>query len=316
MKTTSRKLVHILPRRAVLTALSILFWNVLDTHSAIADEAPAPVVLVFPSDVGFHATSLGILGDVLIDALMNRKGANQMKAFVEATAAVKWADADMSGFACIGIPAGQPCRQLLKFDGNEVALLEELRSRNVRRALLISVIQMFDGRRYRSRATLRDTEIGDKSLRTRRTLSAICESDIPLGTQSQLKSDAAAMRSWWVQGDPSTLERAGRESLTEMARMLEVLNTAYPDDSMSTPIGWNDLQKVDAFEKAGRLKCHGWCGGTTRVFRDGESRVWITGAGGNGRGGGMYGLTLVSLDRDTALINSNFLAYTQTPFLN
>jgi hypothetical protein len=313
MKSVSRKLAY---GRAILTALSAVLSGMVEPHSAIADEVPSPVVLVYPSDVGFHAMTLGILGDYLVDQFMNHRGATQMQAFQEATAEVKWADIDMSGFACIGIPAGQPCRQLLRFDGEESGLLKELKAKEVRRAWVISIMQMFDGRRYRSRATLRDTEIGDKSLRTRRTLSAICESDIPMAAQSRMKNDAAAMRSYWIQGEPSTLERVGRESLTEMARMLEVLNTAYPDESMSAPNGWNELKKVDEFEKAGRLKCHGWCGGTTRVFRDGDSRVWLTGVGGNGRGGGMYGLTLVSLDRDTALLNSNFLAYVQTPFLN
>jgi len=295
--------------RCVLTLLLLT----VASHVALADAtAPDPIVIVFPSNVGFKAINLGILDSGLASAFVNGRGASQMKDFRAAAPGVEWSKVDLHDFNCIGASAADVCPEVLRFeDGDSAGLLNLLHSKNIQRAQIIFIMQLFDGWRYRSRATLENTEVGEKSLVTTRTMSAIFEADVPMSIVTQFKkSDEKRALDYWTQGSPSRLEKAGLDSIPEMARMLTALTTAMPSVKQKSPDGWDALKGVKEFEEAGRLKCHGLCGGT-RVFQDGESRVWLT----TNRSAGMFGWTLVSIDHESALVNSNFLAFTLAPTL-
>jgi hypothetical protein len=65
---------------------------------------------------------------------------------------------------------------------------------------VISLFQQFNGIRYRARATLREMELGDKSPKVQRTLTAICNSDAPENEVRAAKGNSSELRGYWTSG--------------------------------------------------------------------------------------------------------------------
>jgi len=292
-------------------ALTAVLLTAGSSCTANAEQPPVvPVVVTIAEGINFSGTSLGLLGEALADAFMNKRGADQVKAFRAGTPGIDWSTVDLGEFGCIPGPSVTPCPQPIRWDAASGRLETKLKTIGTDRALVISILQLFDGHRFRARATLNEVETTDRGLHTGRVLSAIVESDGTRALRPDDKSDAAAWRHYWSDGEHSRLEMVGRSSVSEMAKMLRVLYEATSNAGSSKPSGWPELPGVKDFEAAGRLKCHGLCGGT-RVFKADPDSIWLATTAKSGQ----YGWTLVSIDQETALINSNFMAYVLSPVL-
>ncbi len=155
------------PHSLKICALMILSVMSVET-AVVAQEIPAPLILIVPSDVGFHPNMSGLMFDWIASAT-NKRGAGQIKAFHDATAGVDWSDLAVRNFACMGIPAGETCRATFNSDGTDDALLQKVQATGSPRVLALSVMQLFDGAFYRLSATVREVELHNGHLRSVRS---------------------------------------------------------------------------------------------------------------------------------------------------
>lgn len=276
---------------ATFLALSLL------SLTASAQDAPAPLIIVTPArgDAQLGGANLGVVGALLASAWFNGRIADDIKEFQRSTGGTNWDDLAASDFSCIGVPAGKPCRDVQKFDGNEDALIARLRSNGITRAVVVSLFQQFNDIRYRARATLREIDLSDKSPRVQRTLTAIYSSDAP---ENVHKAD---LRDYWTGGVTPVLDQEARTSLRQLRDMLDTLFVADHNDG-NAPDGWKDLKPIREMESAGRAHCHGLpCFETRYLAQQDSSHIWLATGGRSAD----YGWMLISLNQNAALHNAN-----------
>jgi hypothetical protein len=244
--------------------------------TARAQEAGAPLVLAIPShgDYQPHGGYLGIVGAIITDLWFNSRIAKDIKDFQQSAGATKWDELAAGEFSCVGIPPGQKCRDVLRFDGNEEELNAKLRASGATHAIVIGFFQQFNGLHYRARATLREVELLGKGTQVHRTLTAIYNSDAPEAVNEAAKGSSAKLRDYWMTGTTSILEQEGLTSLTRLRDMLNTLLATVGDDG-NTSDGWKNLKPISELEALGRAHCHGLPCFRTRVFADQADHIWL-----------------------------------------
>jgi hypothetical protein len=269
-----------------------------------AQDASSPLVIVTPARGDSHVQSpaLGWIGSGLVEAWFNGSIANDIKDFQRSAGRTDWDDLAMSDFSCIGVPAGKPCRDVFKFDGNEDAVIAKVRGTGATHVVVVSMFQQFNGVRYRARATLREIELGDKQSKVQRTLTAFYASDVPESVSREAKGNSDRLREYWTSGPNPMLDQEGRTSLRQLRDMLDTLYTADHNNG-SAPDGWQGSKPIRELEAAGRAHCHGLPCFETKVFAEHDSYIWLA----TGRRGGDYGWTLICLDQNAALHNANWV---------
>jgi hypothetical protein len=289
----------------------------LISNYADAQQRPALLILNQPPGINIRygdPPGAGLVWagiDLWAQTYMNKRAAAQIRGFQDATNGTDWNALAEAEFSCFGIAAGGSCREVLRFDGDDKALLQTLRSSGVTHALVLTIVQLYDGTAYRARATIRDVESGQQSLQERRLFTAIYETFPPLPLLEQGKTNPTALWAFWNdKSAESKLISEGRASMKELASMLTELDKSVALDRGSDPIGWKALKPISAAEASGRAQCHGICSGT-QVFKDDGSRLWLASSGGRGP----YGWILLSLDNNAAMFNANLMAYTLQPIL-
>jgi hypothetical protein len=282
----------------LITSLALALLAV----SARAQEVAAPLIIVTPArgDTAIHVGAIGLIGGALASGWFNSRVAGEVRDFQHSTGATNWDDLAMSVFSCIGTPAGTPCRDAFKFDGDQDAAVAKARSSGATHVVVVSLFQQFNGIRYRARATLRDIELGGKGPQVQRTLTAFYNSDAPESVMRAAKGDADQIREYWMSGSRSMLDQQARASLRQLRDMLDTLYTADHNDG-NEPDGWKNMKPIREFESSGRAKCRGLPCMSTKVFSDHDGYLWL----GTGRRSGDYGWTLVCLDQNAALHNAN-----------
>ena len=283
--------------------------------AAHAQSSIAPLILVTPLQMHQSATSLGgggpgyvpgIVANALvggfIDTWLTGRGTKYMGDFRQLTSGTKWDDLAAGMFACVGIPQGQKCRDVLKFNGDDTDLSAKLHDAGSSQAIVIVMLQQFDGKRYRAYATLRDVELGPKAPKVSRTFTAIYSSETPDAVSDEAKGDANKLRDYWTGGTSPVLEQEGRASLSQLAGMLSALFAADHEDRRA-PDGWKDLKRISVAEASGRAHCHGLGCFETRVFTDQGGYLWIASTYRHPN----YGWTLIALDQNAALHNACFM---------
>ena len=118
--------------------------------AAHAQSSIAPLILVTPLQMHQSATSLGgggsgyvpgIVANALvggfIDSWLTGRGTKYMGDFRQLTSGTKWDDLAAGTFACVGIPQGGKCRDVLKFNGDESDLSAKLHEAGSSQAIVI-----------------------------------------------------------------------------------------------------------------------------------------------------------------------------------
>ena len=253
-----------------------------------------------PSGLFANALVGGILGGWLTSS-----AGKQIKEFQRATPDTDWDELAAEAFHCVGIQPGQKCRNVILFNGDEKDLRSRLRMSGASQAVVIVLLQQFDGKRYRARATLRDMDLTGNVPKVLRVFTTIYNSDTPEGVHG----NSAKLHNYWLSGTSPFLRQEGETSLAQLNDMLNTLN-ARDHDEHSEPDGWKELKSIRAFEATGVAHCHGFDCMGTRAYADHGDHIWITGEGHSREDGWL----LISLDRNAALRNAN-ATYQSLPVL-
>jgi hypothetical protein len=299
--------------RQVAAAVIAALW--LGAAHAQNDGGPqAPLVIATPlrlplrdqSTAHAHSTQYGfvtptglyanaLVGGILGSWITSTAG-QQIKEFQQVTAGTDWSALAAKDFACVGITPGQKCRDVLMFTGDEKELRARLRASGSPQAIVIVLLQQFDGKRYRARATLREMDLGSDVPTVRRMFTTIYSSDAP----EAIRRNVAKMHDYWFSGTSSFLQQEGQTSLSQLGDMLNALFAA-DRNKRGAPEGWKDLKSITTLVAAGRAHCSGLACVGTREFADYGDHIWIA-ADGRSREDGWL---LISLDRNAALRNAN-----------
>jgi hypothetical protein len=256
--------------------------------------------LVAPTGLYANALVGGILGSWITST-----AGQQIKLFQRVTAGTDWSQLASQDFACVGIAAGEKCRDVVLFAGDEKDLHDRLRASGAKQALVIVLLQQFDGKRYRARATLREMDLEPDVPAVHRMFTTIYNSDAP----EAIRGSAAKLHDYWLGGPTPLLQQEGRTSLSQLSEMLNTLFAADRNER-GAPEGWKDLKPIDTLVASGRARCHGIACMGTREFADHGDHIWIA-ADGRSREDGWL---LISLDRNSALRNAN-AQYQSLPIL-
>jgi hypothetical protein len=256
--------------------------------------------LVAPTGLYANALVGGILGSWITST-----GGKQIKQFQRVTAGTDWSQLATQSFACVGIPQGQKCRDVLLFTGDEKGLRERLHASGASQAIVIILLQQFDGKRYRARATLREMDLGPDVPAVRRMFTTIYSSDAP----ESIRGSATRLHDYWFSGTTPFLQQEGQTSLSQLSEMLNTLFAADHNER-GMPEGWKDLKSITTLVASGRVHCRGLACMGTREFADHGDHIWIA-ADGRSREDGWL---LISLDRNAALRNAN-AQYQSMPIL-
>lgn len=269
-------------------------------HRALVHVKSAQDGLVAPTGLYANALMGGILGGWITST-----AGQQIKEFQRVTAGTDWSQVAAKDFACIGVTPGQKCRDVLMFTGDEQDLRARLRATGASQAIVIILLQQFDGKRYRARATLREMDLAPNVPAVRRMFTTIYSSDAP----EAIRKSAAKMHDYWFSGAAPFLQQEGSTSLSQLSDML---NTLFATDrgERGAPEGWKDLKSINTLVASGRVNCHGLACMGTREFADYGDHIWIV-ADGRSREDGWL---LISLDRNAALRNAN-AQYQSLPIL-
>lgn len=301
-------------RNAITRWAAVPVMLLLLTLRAHAQDVPSPLVLATPArapqqpdttptrvaNPATMAANALVLG--FLESWIAGRADKQVHEFQESTQAVEWGDLAGGILSCVGIPQGQKCRTVIKFNGNEDDLAGKLHEAGASQAVVVVLLQQFDGQRYRARATLREMELTPKAPKIHRMFTAISNSDTPDEVTHEAHGDSAKVRNYWTAGTSPLLEKEARASLSELKDMLDILYAAVPDEHGS-PNGWKDLKPISEFEASGRARCHGLQCLTTRAFADHGDHIWIASSE-SLRG---QGWILISLDRNAALHNAGII---------
>ena len=256
--------------------------------------------LVAPTGLYANALVGGILGGWITSS-----AGQQIKQFQRVTAGTDWSQLAARDFACVGVPQGRKCRDVVMFTGDEQDLRARLHASGSSQAIVIILLQQFDGKRYRARATLREMDLSSNVPTVRRMFTTIYNSDAP----EAIRKSATKMRDYWFSGATPFLQQEGQISLSQLSDML---NTLFASDrgERGAPEGWKDLKSINTLVASGRARCHGIACMGTREFADYGDHIWIV-ADGRSREAGWL---LISLDRNAALRNAN-AQYQSLPIL-
>jgi len=256
----------------------------------------------FLSPSGLFANALvgGILGGWLTSI-----AGKQIKEFQQATPDTDWSDLAAEAFHCVGIQSGQKCRNVILFNGDEKDLSTRLHASGASQAVVVVLLQQFDGKRYRARATLRDMSLTSDVPKVLRVFTTIYNSDTPDGVHG----NSAKLHDYWLSGTAPFLQQ---EAETSLSQLNDMLNTLFASDhnEHKEPEGWKDLKSISAFEATGVAHCHGLACMGTRAYADHGDHIWIAGES-NSREDGWL---LICLDRYAALRNAN-ATYQSLPVL-
>ena len=173
--------------------------------------------LVAPTGLYANALVGGILGGWITST-----AGQQIKQFQRVTAGTDWSQLATQDFACIGIPQGQKCRDVLLFTGDETDLRARLHASGASQAIVIVLLQQFDGKRYRARATLREMDLEPNVPTVRRMFTTIYSSDAP----EAIRGNAAKVHDYWFAGTAPFLRQEGQTSLSQLSAMLNTLFAA------------------------------------------------------------------------------------------
>ena len=256
--------------------------------------------LVAPTGLYANALVGGILGGWITST-----AGQQIKQFQRVTAGTDWSQLAAQDFACVGLPQGQKCRDVLMFTGDEKDLRARLHASGASQAIVIVLLQQFDGKRYRARATLREMDLGTDVPAVRRMFTTIYSSDAPEG----IRKSSAKLHDYWFSGAAPFLQQEGQTSLSQLSDMLNTLFAADRTER-GAPEGWENLKSINTLVATGRVRCHGLACTGTREFADYGDHIWIV-ADGRSREDGWL---LISLDRNAALRNAN-AQYQSMPIL-
>lgn len=244
------------------------------------------------------ASPYGLLVNALVGSWIDSTAGKQIKQFKQSTPGTDWGDLAAQTFACVGVPRGGKCRNVLMFTGRDADLQAKLQALRSSRAIVIVLLQQFDGTRYRARATLREVELlASGAPKTQRVFTVIYNTDAP----DDIRGDSQKVRDYWTAGPQSLLTTEAQASLSEMSDMLDTLFLTDHDDH-SPPDGWKELKSIKQFEASGLARCHGALCWDTRAFAEHGNRIWIA----SDIRSREEGWLLISLDRNAALRNSNF----------
>jgi hypothetical protein len=256
--------------------------------------------LVAPSGLYANALVGGILGSWITST-----AGQQIKQFQRVTAGTDWSRLASEDFACVGVPAGEKCRDVVLFTGDEKDLHDRLHASGASQAIVIVLLQQFDGKRYRARATLREMDLQPNVPTVRRMFTTIYNSDAP----EAIRASAAKLHDYWFAGTTPLLQQEGQASLSQLGEMLNTLFAADRNER-GAPEGWKDLESIDTLVASGRAHCRGIACRGTREFADHGDHIWIA-ADGRSREDGWL---LICLDRNAALRNAN-AQYQSLPIL-
>jgi len=256
--------------------------------------------LVAPTGLYANALVGGILGSWITST-----AGQQIKQFQKDTSGTDWSRLASEDFACVGIPTGEKCRDVVLFTGDEKDLHDRLHASGAVQAIVIVLLQQFDGKRYRARATLREMDLRPDVPTVRRMFTTIYNSDAP----EALRGNTTKLHEYWLAGTTPLLQQEGQTSLSQLGQML---NTLFASDrnERGAPEGWKDLKSINTLVASGRAQCHGIACMGTREFADHGDHIWIA-ADGRSREDGWL---LISLDRNAALRNAN-AQYQSLPIL-
>lgn len=308
----------------LLRQVAVGSWAALLGTLAHAQSAPAPLVLALPlsnahalpgvppdnklNSKGFVAPT-GLFANALVGGILGgwitSSAGKQIQEFQQATPGSDWGELAAEAFHCVGIQPGQQCRNVILFKGDEKDLTVRLRASGSPRAVVIVLLQQFDGKRYRARSTLREMDLTAEVPKVMRVFTTIYNSDTPDGVHG----NSAKMHDYWLAGTTPFLPREAETSLSQLSDMLNTLFVSNPDGH-SAPQGWNDLKSIRTFEAAGVAHCHGMACMGTRAYADHGDHVWIAGEGHSREDGWL----LICLDRYAALRNAN-VVYQSLPIL-
>ena len=257
--------------------------------------------LVAPSGLYANALVGGILGSWITST-----AGQQIKQFQRVTAGTDWSQLASANFACVGIAVvGGKCRDVVLFTGDEKDLHDRLHASGASQAIVIVLLQQFDGKRYRARATLREMDLKPDVPAVRRMFTTIYNSDAP----EAIRGSKAKLHDYWFAGSTPLLQQEGQASLSQLSEMLNALFAADRNER-GAPEGWKDLKSINTLVASGRAHCHGIACMGTREFADHGDHIWIA-ADGRSREDGWL---LISLDRNSALRNAN-AQYQSLPIL-
>jgi len=256
----------------------------------------------FVTPTGLYANALvgGILGSWITST-----AGEQIKAFQRVTAGTDWSQLAAQEFACVGVPQGEKCRDVLMFSGDEKDLHDRLHANGASQAIVIVLLQQFDGKRYRARATLREMDLEPGVPTVRRMFTTIYSSDTP----EAIRGNSEKMHDYWLSGTAPFLQQEGRTSLSQLGDMLNTLFAADHNER-GAPEGWKDLKSITTLVQAGRAHCRGLACMGTREFADHGDHIWVA-ADGRSREDGWL---LICLDHNAALRNAN-AQYQSLPIL-
>lgn len=269
--------------------------HIIPVHMKSAQDG-----LVAPSGLYANALVGGILGSWITST-----AGQQIKQFQRVTAGTDWSRLASEDFACVGIPAGEKCRDVVLFTGDEKDLHDRLHASGASEAIVIVLMQQFDGKRYRARATLREMNLRPDVPTVRRMFTTIYNSDAP----EAIRGSAAKLHDYWFAGTSPLLQQEGQASLSQLSEMLNTLFAADRNER-GAPEGWKDLESINTLVASGRAHCRGIACRGTREFADHGDHIWIA-ADGRSREDGWL---LICLDRNAALRNAN-AQYQSMPIL-
>jgi hypothetical protein len=284
----------------------LLIAAFLSIQQSMAASLDAPVILVTPNTAEFQSSGAytGLIPGMIVQSSEKRTG-KRIQGFHDAAKDFDLVAAASKEFACIGIPAGTPCRAIRHFSGSDTELGKTLRDEGVNQALVVHLILMHEPRYFRARATLTLVNIEPKETKVEQTTTAVYFAAPPKALLDAAKKSPESLQAYWAQGDEPLLVQEARKSMVDLPAMLTVLFDALPPKAKK-PTGWESLQPVKALAATGRIRCGSGTGCSgARVYEDKGDRMWLTMKDANLR----YGWPMVSINMNAAQDDSNVLIY-------